>query len=100
MKNTGDVMGDFEGRIRPELRFSSRNLSNSACSFGDRGYTLQFLGSESGSNSITWSHIFLSGKVSKDSFANTSSNSFKYSGIVDSAFTFLLWASASLCDTV
>jgi len=37
MKNTGAAMGDLEGRIRPVRRFSSRKVSNSVCSNGDRG---------------------------------------------------------------
>ena len=31
------AMGDLDGQIHPNARFSSKNLSSLACSMGDRG---------------------------------------------------------------
>ena len=52
MKNMGAAIGDFEGQIRLVWKFSSRKVSNSACSNGDRGYTFDDLGSALGISSI------------------------------------------------
>ena len=52
MKNTGAAIGNFEGRIHPVQRFSSRKASNFACFNGDRGYTFDDLGFALGVSSI------------------------------------------------
>jgi thioredoxin-related protein len=35
MKKTGDAIGDLEGQICPEARFSSMKTSSCSCSFGE-----------------------------------------------------------------
>jgi hypothetical protein len=37
MKKTGEAIGDFEGLIRPDSKFSLRKASSSLCSEGERG---------------------------------------------------------------
>jgi hypothetical protein len=37
MKKTGEAIGDFEGLICPDSRFSLRKASSSLCSEGERG---------------------------------------------------------------
>jgi hypothetical protein len=65
--------------------------------------TLQLAGLEPGSSSIAWSHIFHSGKTSKDSFAKMSLNPWRYSRICGDSFEpskFILCASASRWEMV
>ena len=80
-------MGDFEGRIRPLLRFSWMNASISDCSLGARGYTLQLDAFDPGTSSMAWSQIFRSGSRSNDDFEKRSSKSWKCVG-TDSAKVF------------
>ncbi len=70
-KKKGEANGDLEGRIRPDSRFSSRNLLSCSCSFQFRGYTLQSkVDFALGMSSIVWSHSFRSGSSSKFSLEN------------------------------
>src|SRR6266699_7090349 len=67
MKKTGEAIGDLEGRIRPDSRFSLRKASSSFCSEVASGYTLQLFGDASATSSIAWSQGLDSGRSSKDS---------------------------------
>src|ERR1700744_2007685 len=89
-------MGDFDGRMRPLFRFSSRNLSSSFCSFNDIGYSLQAVGEEPGIISMARSHVRLPGNSSNESFENTSWKPQYLVGIMSSSgFLSCLAASAS-----
>ena len=72
MKKKGEAIGNFESLMCPDARFSSMKASNCTCSSRDKGYTLPVTGLNSGVSSIAWSYGQRSGRVSNDSFANTS----------------------------
>lgn len=78
MKKTGDAIGDFDGWIQPDSRFSWMNASNSFCSEGKSGYTLQL--DPLGTSSIAWSQGLVSGSMLKDSLENTLSNLHRWLG--------------------
>src|SRR6266699_165310 len=67
MKKTGEAIGDLDGRIWPDSRFSLRKASSSFCSEAASGYTLQLLGDTSAISSMAWSQGLDSGRSSKDS---------------------------------
>jgi hypothetical protein len=50
-KKKGDAIGELEGQIHPDFRFSSKNSSRAFCSIGLRGYILQSTGLDPGVNS-------------------------------------------------
>jgi hypothetical protein len=52
MKKTGEAIGDLDGRICPVSKFSLRKASNSFCSEGESGYTLQPDGFSPGTSSM------------------------------------------------
>ena len=79
MKKKGAAHGDLEGRIRPNFKYSSRNLSSSFCSLMFNRYTLQSFNVAFGVNSIVWSHLDWSGNFSKTILLKTRSLKFLYS---------------------
>ncbi len=89
MKKKGEAKGDFEGRMCPEAKFSSRNLSSCSCSFRFKGYTLQSrVALALGTSSMAWSHGVRSGISSKFSFENKSRKD-RYSSSTISSKVFL-----------
>ncbi len=73
MKKNGEANGDLEGRMCPDSKFLSRNLSSCSCSFQFSGYTLQSrVDFALGTSSIAWSHVLHSGNSSKFSLENRS----------------------------
>jgi len=56
MKNTGAAIRDLEWYIQLVQKFSERNALSSDCFVGDKGYTLEDLGSALGIRSMVWSH--------------------------------------------
>ena len=64
MKKTGDAIGDFEGLMHPDSKFSWMKASSSFCSEGESGYTLQPEGFSPGMSSTAWSHGLESGSTS------------------------------------
>src|SRR6266699_5733076 len=71
MKKTGEAIGDLDGRIRPDSRFSLRKASSSFCSEAASRYTLQLFGDALATSSIVWSQGLDSGRLSKDSLEKT-----------------------------
>src|SRR6266699_6470364 len=71
MKKTGEAIGDLDGRIRPDSRFSLRKVSSSFCSEAASRYTLQLLGDASAISLMVWSQGLDSGRSSKDSLEKT-----------------------------
>ncbi len=70
-KKKGEAKGDLEGRIRPDSKFSLRNVSSCSCSFQFKGYTLQSsIDFALGVSSMAWSQGFRSGSSSKFSLEN------------------------------
>jgi len=56
IKKTDAAIGDLERQIQLVLRFSERKALSSTYSMGERGYTLDDLGSDPEMSSIAWSH--------------------------------------------
>ncbi len=89
MKKKGEANGDLEGRICPDTRFSSRNLSSCSCSFRFKGYTLQSsVAFALGMSLMAWSQGVRSGISLKFSLENKSRKDRYSSGTISSNIFF------------